>query len=179
MRKRTLAIGFAVALALSVGLFSACSQAPATIAQEPASSKTAISEASGSVADEAATLAATATATLGETKTGPIRPSTPSENVPVTAAGNAGIASDSSNTLYAIEDKGNYSVVKLGSESAAVTALQETLTDLGYLNGATGYFGTDTEAALEAFQEANHLTVDGIAGNSTWDVILAGNAIEA
>lgn len=82
-------------------------------------------------------------------------------------------------TPYTMGDKGDYTTVKLGSDNAAVEALQDTLTDLGYLNGATGYFGTDTKTALEAFQAANHLTVDGIAGNSTWDVLLSGNAVEA
>jgi len=39
-----------------------------------------------------------------------------------------------------------------------------------------GYFGAKTEAALEAFQHAHHLLVDGIAGGNTWSALLEGTA---
>ena len=55
-----------------------------------------------------------------------------------------------------------------GSRGSAVTALQEMLNGLGFESGkADGIFGPKTEAAVKRFQEANGLTVDGIAGEQT------------
>ena len=34
--------------------------------------------------------------------------------------------------------------------------------------GADGHFGKETKATVEAFQEANSLSVDGICGDKTW-----------
>lgn len=46
--------------------------------------------------------------------------------------------------------------------------MQERLIELRYLNGvADGVFGTETQAALIAFQQNNGLTADGVAGVST------------
>lgn len=68
-------------------------------------------------------------------------------------------------------------VVKRGTTNDAVTALQKELMELGYLKGYTGYFGTDTEQALEEFQKANNLVIDGIAGTRTWDALFSGSAV--
>lgn len=55
-----------------------------------------------------------------------------------------------------------------GSRGSAVTALQEMLNGLGFDSGkADGIYGPKTEAAVKRFQEANGLTVDGIAGEQT------------
>ena len=55
-----------------------------------------------------------------------------------------------------------------GSRGSAVTALQEMLNGLGFESGkADGIYGPKTEAAVKRFQEANSLTVDGIAGEQT------------
>lgn len=60
------------------------------------------------------------------------------------------------------------SLLKKGSRGDAVKALQEKLIALGYLSGtADGYYGTDTVNAVKAFQRANSLTVDGVAGTLT------------
>lgn len=49
-----------------------------------------------------------------------------------------------------------------------VVALQTALTKLGYYKGdIDGKFGTGTLAAVKAFQKANSLTVDGLAGTKT------------
>ncbi len=45
-----------------------------------------------------------------------------------------------------------------------VKRLQRTLTEAGYPAGADGYFGSDTEKNLKAFQEDHRLKADGIAG---------------
>ena len=56
-----------------------------------------------------------------------------------------------------------------GDVGASVKTLQRMLNDLGYNCGAIdGKFGSKTEAAVKAFQEANGLTPDGIVGDRTW-----------
>jgi len=64
--------------------------------------------------------------------------------------------------------------LKRGMEGPDVVKLQQALLALGYSIGAYGTdgdFGGDTEAAVIAFQEANGLTADGIAGPDTLDLI--------
>ena len=53
-------------------------------------------------------------------------------------------------------------------KSDSVRRLQQALTQLGYYSGTVdGSFGSGTKAAVSAFQQANSLTVDGIAGSAT------------
>ncbi|MBD9279876.1 MAG: peptidoglycan-binding protein, partial [Clostridiales bacterium] len=53
-------------------------------------------------------------------------------------------------------------------KSDNVRRLQQALTQLGYYSGTVdGSFGSGTKAAVSAFQQANSLTVDGIAGSAT------------
>ncbi|WP_026694177.1 L,D-transpeptidase family protein [Peribacillus kribbensis] len=60
------------------------------------------------------------------------------------------------------------SLLKKGSKSSAVTALQKKLTSLGYNTyGTDGIFGSKTESALKKYQKANGLKADGIAGPLT------------
>lgn len=57
---------------------------------------------------------------------------------------------------------------KIGSTGSEVSQLQSSLKDWGYYNGAVdGIFGTATRNAVIAFQKANGLTPDGIAGTKT------------
>ena len=59
-------------------------------------------------------------------------------------------------------------VLRAGATGSAVTALQQTLTDIGFAPGtADGNYGTATTQAVAAFQKANGLPVDGIAGAET------------
>jgi len=69
----------------------------------------------------------------------------------------------------------------LGVESDFIVILQERLRDLGYLDidRATNYFGELTEKALIAFQKANGLSADGVAGTSTLNVLFSSAAVSA
>ena len=67
-------------------------------------------------------------------------------------------------TAYTMKEKDKLDIVK---------TVQEVLIKKGYLKGkATGYCGTDTVAAIKAFQKANNLTVDGQAGTKTLQLLL-------
>ena len=62
--------------------------------------------------------------------------------------------------------------LKTGSTGSAVQTLQSQLISLGYLSGkADGVFGRKTAAAVKAFQRANKLTADGIAGSKTLQML--------
>jgi len=70
--------------------------------------------------------------------------------------------------------------VRKGDANTAVTALQQKLISLGYMNGsADGVFGVTTYSALLAFQANNGLTADGVAGKNTWNKINSGSAVSA
>ena len=58
--------------------------------------------------------------------------------------------------------------LKRGSTGTDVKSLQTKLIELGYLTGkADGVFGQKTSAAVMAFQKANKLKADGVAGAKT------------
>ena len=70
--------------------------------------------------------------------------------------------------------------LKKGSSGDAVKEMQQTLIKLGYLTGkADGNFGTKTYEALVAFQKANKLTADGIAGSKTLKKLSSSSAVAA
>lgn len=57
---------------------------------------------------------------------------------------------------------------KLGSSGNEVTAIQKALKERGLFTAdVTGYYGTQTQAAVRKFQKQKGLTVDGIAGPAT------------
>lgn len=62
-----------------------------------------------------------------------------------------------------------YFNVKQGQRGDSVKKLQKRLIELGYLEkgNADGVFGNQTRRALVAFQQANGLGADGIAGDAT------------
>jgi len=67
------------------------------------------------------------------------------------------------------------SVLKQNSQGEAVKTLQQQLKNLKFFTGdVTGYFGTQTKAAVTAFQQANGLTADGVVGGSTLGAINKG-----
>ena len=75
------------------------------------------------------------------------------------------------------EDDGT---LKRGSSGDAVKKLQEQLIRLGYMTGkADGKFGAKTYEALIAFQRANKLTPDGVAGSKTMEKLESSDAVAA
>lgn len=76
------------------------------------------------------------------------------------------------------DDKILYPTIKRGNKGENVRILQQLLMERGYRlprYGADGDFGSETEAAVKAFQKANGLKVDGIAGPATWGKLLEQN----
>jgi peptidoglycan hydrolase-like protein with peptidoglycan-binding domain len=69
----------------------------------------------------------------------------------------------------------NGPTLQSGSTGDDVKRLQRLLVMLKYLDytGIDGSFGPQTESALKSFQQANGLTVDGIAGPQTWQALPA------
>lgn len=63
------------------------------------------------------------------------------------------------------------STVQLGDTGPSVTTLQTDLSAEGYMNTVTGYFGPVTLAAVKKFQADHGLSVDGVVGPETWQVI--------
>jgi uncharacterized protein (TIGR02594 family) len=56
-------------------------------------------------------------------------------------------------------------------DRAAVTALQKALRAMGFKLEADGYFGGETETIISALQRDHGLTVDGVVGRSTAEII--------
>lgn len=70
----------------------------------------------------------------------------------------------------------NHGQISRGSTGRDVQAMQTYLIRLGYRcgdKGADGVFGSDTAAAVRAFQAEHGLRVDGICGPKTWAAIFA------
>lgn len=68
--------------------------------------------------------------------------------------------------------------LKYGSSGEEVTKLQNALISAGYdvgSTGADGVYGTNTQAAVKAYQKANGLSVDGIAGENTLNSLYGTN----
>ena len=73
-----------------------------------------------------------------------------------------------------------WSTLRAGMTGSDVKQLQENLIQLKYLTGkADGKYGVKTVAAVRAFQKANGLTQDGIAGEKTLMAVYSGSAKEA
>lgn len=62
-----------------------------------------------------------------------------------------------------------YETLDFGSSGSGVTKLQKALIELGYMpeGSADGQYGYQTYNAVKAFQKANGLDVDGVAGAAT------------
>lgn len=74
-------------------------------------------------------------------------------------------------------------LLQLGDAGAEVSDLQTRLQTLGYYDGPiSGSFGSQTQSALMAFQQAQGLTVDGIAGprvNAALDTVATSSPVAA
>ena len=78
--------------------------------------------------------------------------------------------------IYA-EDAKPY-VMYEGAEGDDIESFQDQLVELGYLESSqvTGYYGTDTLEAVTKFQNRNHLSKDGKAGEKTLEAINSPDA---
>lgn len=66
-----------------------------------------------------------------------------------------------------------FPILRLGASGPAVERLQERLQSLGHYQGTIdGIFGERTQTAVRAAQQANQLSVDGVVGPATWEVLL-------
>lgn len=64
-------------------------------------------------------------------------------------------------------------ILKPGSSGPLVSFLQLTLKNLNlYYGKIDGLFGKYTLSAVKAFQSNNNVSVDGIVGNNTWQILL-------
>lgn len=64
--------------------------------------------------------------------------------------------------------------MRLGDRGDAVTKLQQSLAALAHYTGSiSGTFDSATQKAVRAFQSAHHMTVDGVAGTKTQQLLFA------
>lgn len=92
-----------------------------------------------------------------------------------TATGSA-----NTNTSTSVDTITVNATLRVGSRGSDVKDMQKRLKELGYLIGsADGVFGTGTETALKAFQTANALTSDGVAGPKTLNRLNSSSAVAA
>jgi lysozyme len=55
----------------------------------------------------------------------------------------------------------------------AVFVLQKLLRRIGYNIEIDGHFGPNTDMVVKAFQSANRLSIDGIVGKQSWDMLFS------
>ena len=79
--------------------------------------------------------------------------------------------------IYSPEAK-HYTLLQ-GTIGDDVDSLQRQLIDLGFMDKATGYYGTATIEAVKAFQKRNNLTEDGKTGQETLDLLYSPNALQS
>ena len=75
-------------------------------------------------------------------------------------------------------DDAKYYTIYPGEKSDDVKKLQQRLKELGYYkqNDITGYFGSDTQSAVQSFQKQNGLTADGKVGKNTRKLLFSSAA---
>ncbi len=89
-----------------------------------------------------------------------------------------GIAGLQTLALIYSDDAPKY-CVKFGMEGEDISDMQLQLKDLGYMDAVTGYYGETTVAAIEAFQDRNGLSADGLAGEATFELLYSPEARES
>jgi cell wall-associated NlpC family hydrolase len=86
-----------------------------------------------------------------------------------------GIADGATLALIYSDQAKRYTLLE-GTKGSDVDSLQRRLIALGYMNKATGYYGTETIAAVKAFQKQNRLVVDGKTGEKTLSLVYSPKA---
>lgn len=77
-------------------------------------------------------------------------------------------------------DKAEKNALGMGDSGSDVLNVQQRLIELKYLKDkADGYYGSNTEGAVKAFQKRNGLTQDGKVGAQTLKVLLSDSAKKA
>jgi len=72
---------------------------------------------------------------------------------------------------------GSYSTLRPGDTGSDVRSLQYTLYELKYYDGEiTGEYDEDLENAVRDFQDVNALTIDGVAGPATLQLLYSSDA---
>ena len=101
-------------------------------------------------------------------------PTTPADTTPAsttpasTTPANTTPATTTPATTTTLTSVPTDTTLRPGDSGSSVTSLQQALTQLGYEVGtADGNYGPATTAAVAAFQKAQGLTEDGIAGPTT------------
>lgn len=94
-----------------------------------------------------------------------------------TSSGNTSSGSTSgSGSSYQVPTR----TLRKGSTGSDVKSVQTRLKELGYYTGSIdGKYGSGTMAAVKAFQKANGLSVDGLAGSATYAKLYSGSAVSA
>ncbi|MEG1811192.1 MAG: peptidoglycan-binding protein [Clostridia bacterium] len=64
----------------------------------------------------------------------------------------------------------------IGLSGTTVERVQSRLKSLSYIKKITGYYGSDTENAVRAFQKINGLSVDGKVGKQTMTALISDKA---
>ena len=75
-----------------------------------------------------------------------------------------------------LSDDAQGNALAIGAKGDDVTRVQERLKELGYTKKVTGYFGSDTDAAVKEFQNTNKLSVDGKVGAQTMNTLTSSSA---
>lgn len=84
----------------------------------------------------------------------------------------------SENAVVGSASTGVTVTLRYGDQGENVVKLQSRLIELGYLSSlADGVFGVTTKSALIAFQRANGLARDGVAGTKTQEALYATTAV--
>ena len=87
-------------------------------------------------------------------------------------------ASAQPKTVSASAADSGYTLLKEGASGLDVRKLQGRLAELGYYaGGVDGIYGSTTTSAVKAFQVANGLKGDGVAGSGTLSILYSGNAV--
>ncbi len=77
-------------------------------------------------------------------------------------------------------DGSTFTALKQGMSGNDVMVMQQYLQDLGYYGGTlNGVFDATTFVAVQAFQQRNGLTADGVAGQQTLALLYSGDALAA
>lgn len=87
----------------------------------------------------------------------------------------SGVANPETLALIYSDDALIYTI-REGMQGSDIDSIQRQLISLGYLNKATGYYGTESIAAVKTFQERNGLSPDGVIGPVTLDLLYSPEA---